>query len=211
MQKLIERMFTLAGSITYIVAKPTQLLVTTIYPSFPSTDRILFFQLRYFSALAQALCSSASSCCASFSAAILCTSALSNLVVTACTSSLASSETVVTAGRSSISVTAPGDEVSGLAQPFFRFSAAQAPQEERYAPARDEAACTVACAWVRSGPVTVPSQYAQTSSMAGRRFEAHVWILVYRPCLMRLRLQEKRRRRLRRLPFAPQPVSVELP
>ena len=42
-------------------------------------------------------------------------------------------------------------ELACFAQPVFRFSAAQEPQEEKYAPALAPAACTDACACVKSG------------------------------------------------------------
>lgn len=68
---------------------------------------------------------------------------------------------------SGLTLTAPGLEVADvpeLRQPVLRFSAAHAPQDERYAPAAEEAAWTDACAWARSGLFTVASQKSSRSS-----------------------------------------------
>lgn len=68
--------------------------------------------------------------------------------------SLPSSDTVATTG---LEPSAPGGAFSSFRQPL-RFSAAQEPQDDRYALARDEAECTDACAWVWSALVAAVSQ-----------------------------------------------------
>ena len=69
------------------------------------------------------------------------TSTTASVVPTSPTaSSFSSSDTVVTVGRAS--GVAPAGPVSFLRHPCLRFSAAHEPHDDRYAPARCEAACT---------------------------------------------------------------------
>lgn len=65
---------------------------------------------------------------------------------------------MVTAGRESGTAAVSPGATSFFAHPCFRFSAAQLPHDDRYAPARCDAACTEACACVRSGFCTAEGQ-----------------------------------------------------